>query len=98
MCDPGRQVPVAQFTVDAGAPVEARVVGVGGAGEVQALAGLTAALGHGGGGQGHQGGVPVAEHARGVTERHPAGAAAREATVGVHTLIHAHLRDAHAQS
>lgn len=90
-------IPVSQLAVLTGASVEAGVVGVGGAGLVQALSGPAAAACLRGGGDRHQGGVPGAEGGGGEAEGDVTAAAARLTAVCGGTLVYTHLGDRHTQ-
>lgn len=92
-----RPLPVSQRPVLAGAPSEAGVGGVGGAGQVDGLSAPAAASRCRWGHQRHQGGVAGAESQRGLAEWNLAAAAARLTAVCLETFVNAHLGDGHAQ-
>ena len=85
---------MSHWAVLAGAPVEAGAGGVGGAGRPVGLSAPAAAPGRGRGRQRHQGRLPEPEGHRRLAEGNLAAAA--RLTVGVGTVVNAHLRDGHA--
>lgn len=92
-----QNLPVSQGSVLAGAPVEAGVGGVGGAGQVDRLTGLAATSSRQWGRQRHQRRVSGAESHRRLAEGHVAAAAASLTAVGGWTVVNTHLRDGRAQ-
>lgn len=90
-------LPVPQRSVLAGASVEARVEGVGGAGQADCFPPLAATLRGGRGRQRHQRDVTRAEGHGDLAEPNLVAAAAQLTAVCVRTVVNAHLGDGHAQ-
>lgn len=94
----GLHLPVSQWSVLAGAPIEAWVDGVSRTGQVDCLTAPTATLRSQRGRQWHQRDVTRAESHRCLAEWNLIAATSRLAAVCVWAVIHTHLRDGHAQN